>query len=320
MSIDLQQVLNSPSAVRFLAWLARGIPPRIGYPLCDRIGNWIATRREAKLTRAVRLNQWMARGANLENAALDQAVRETLRNNARDIYSLYHYLGNPRAMRQMIHLSATACEILERPNFSGRGLVILGLHLSNFDFVLRSISQDGFKPMVLTIPDPQGGRRVEYEMRKQTGMNVVPASLSTLRKAIQYLERGGVVVTGLDHPIKHPKLQPTFFGRPALLPTHYISLALKARVPVVVMPVIQQADGKYQVFCSEHMEMEQDANRERETLRNANRVLKEAEKFIRMAPQQWNVPIPVWDESLVKINDQDEEIRINEGSQSTHES
>jgi KDO2-lipid IV(A) lauroyltransferase len=241
----------------------------------------------------------MARGANLENAALDQAVGETLRNNARDIYSLYHYLGNPQAMRQMITLSAPAQEVLKRPEFSERGLVILGLHLSNFDFVLRAISQDGFKPMVLTIPDPQGGRRVEYEMRKQTGMNLVPAALSALRAAIQHLEGGGTVVTGLDRPIPEPKLQPLFFGRPALLPTHYIYLALKARVPVVVMPVIQQADGKYHVFCSEFMEMEHDVNHDRETLRNAERVLKEAEKFIRMAPQQWNVPMPVWDESLV---------------------
>lgn len=86
MSIDLQQVFNSTFAVRFLAWLARGIPPHIGYPLRDQIGTWIATRSEAKLTRAVRLNQWMARGANLEKAALEQAVRETLQNDARDIY------------------------------------------------------------------------------------------------------------------------------------------------------------------------------------------------------------------------------------------
>ena len=120
MAIDLQQVMNSPFAVRFLSRIAREIPPWIGYPLCDRIGDWIATRHEAKITRAVRLNQWMARGGNLEKAALDQAVRETLQNNARDIYSLYHYLGKPEAMRQMISFSDSAREALKRPEFSTR--------------------------------------------------------------------------------------------------------------------------------------------------------------------------------------------------------
>ena len=164
--------------------------------------------------------------------------------------------------------------------------------------------------MVLTIPNPQGGRRVEYEMRKQTGMNLVPASVSALRGAIKHLERGGTVVTGIDRPVPEPKLQPLFFGRPASLPTHYIYLALKARVPVVVMPVIQGADQKYHVFRSEFMEMQPDVNREREMLQNAERVLREAEKFIRMAPYQWNVPMPVWAE----------ERKIDEGSQSPYES
>src|SRR6266508_5454964 len=157
MSIDLQQVINSPLAVRFLSLLAWGIPPFLGYPVCNLIGDWIVARRDAKLTQAVRLNQWVARGANLEKAVLDKAVQETLRNNARDLYNLYHYLQRPKAMQQMISLSPQACEVIERPEFANRGLVILGLHLSNFDFVLRSASQHGFKPMILTIPDPQGG-------------------------------------------------------------------------------------------------------------------------------------------------------------------
>ena len=84
MPIDLQQLLNSPLVLRFISVLARTLPPQIGYPLCDRIGGGVATRREAQLTQAVRNNQWIARGAGLSNAELDAAVRETLQNNARD--------------------------------------------------------------------------------------------------------------------------------------------------------------------------------------------------------------------------------------------
>lgn len=156
--------------------------------------------------------------------------------------------------------------------------------------------------MILTIPDPQGGRRVEYEMRKQIGMNIVPVSISSLRGAIQHLKKGGTVVTGADRPVPNPKQQPKFFGRPASLPTHYVTLASKTDVSIILMPIIQQADGNYHVFCSERIEMEHDPNREKETLRNAERVLKEAEKFIRLAPQQWNVPLPVWPELLTKIS------------------
>lgn len=258
----------------------------------------MAARRDSKLTRVVRTNQWVVRGADLEKQVLDQAVVETLRNNARDIYNLYHNIQNPEATQRMIVISPVDGELVTRPEFSDRGLVIVGLHLSNFDLILQSICRQGFKAMVLTIPNPQGGRRVEYEIRRRTGMNLVPASVSALKQAVKHLERGGMVLTGLDRPVHEPKYRPNFFGCPASLPTHYISLATKACVPIVVMAAIQQADGKYHVMSSEPIEMEHDPDHGRGIVRNAEKVLKQAETFIRLAPQQWNVPLPVWPELL----------------------
>jgi KDO2-lipid IV(A) lauroyltransferase len=300
MSIDLQQILNSSFAVNLALFLGRMIPPRIGYAICDFIGDWIA-QGDSKVTRAVRLNQWVVRGANLEKRGLDQAVQETLRNNVRDLYNLYHYIQDPNEMQHMISINPETRKWVERPEFADRGLVIVGLHLSNFDFVLQSISQQGFKAMVLTIPDPQGGRRVEYEMRRKIGMNLVPASVNALRHGVKHLEQGGMILAGLDHPVINPKYHPIFFGYPASLPTHYISLALKTRVPVVIMAVIQQMDGKYHMLSSEPIEMEPDPDHRRAILCNAERVLKQAENIIRLAPQQWNVPWPIWPELLDRV-------------------
>lgn len=140
-------------------------------------------------------------------------------------------------------------------------------------------------------------------MREMSGMNLTPASLSTLRQAVKHLKHGGMVLTGLDRPVPDPRIHPRFFGYAAALPTHYISLALQAHVPIVVMAAIYQADGKYHVLSSEPIEMEYDSDREKEILRNAEKVLKQAEGFIRLAPQQWNVPLPVWPRYLGNMPD-----------------
>lgn len=298
MSINLQQIINSPFAVQGVSMLARMIPAGIGHPVCDRIGDWIASRKDSMLTRAVRTNQWVARGATLNERELDCAVRQTFRSNARDIYTLYHNIHNPQAMQRKIVIPPAARALVNRPEFAARGLVIVGLHLSNFDFVLQSMAHQGFSAMVLTVPNPQGGRRVEYEIRKKTGLNMVPASVAALRHAVKHLERGGTVLTGADHPAHDAKACPRFFGHEASLPTHYVSLALKARVPIVIMAAAQQADGKYHVMSSEPIEMEHGRDHGRELVRNAENVLKQAETFIRMAPEQWNVPLPVWPELL----------------------
>jgi lauroyl/myristoyl acyltransferase len=303
MKIDLQQIINNPFVVNLAFFLGRAIPPQIGYPLCNSIGNWVATRHDSSVTRAVRANQWMVRGANLEKETLDKAVQETLRNNIRDLYLLYHYVQRPEATQRLIHLNALARQVVERPEFGGRGLLIVGLHLSGFDLILQSICRQGLKAMVLTIPDPQGGRLIEYEMRKKTGMNLIPASLSTLRQAVKHLEQGGMVLTGMDHPVPNPKYHPRFFDHAASLPTHYISLALKARVPLVIIAAIYETDGKYYVLSSEPIEMECDSNHENEILHNTENVLKQAEEFIRLAPQQWNMPLPVWPQLLGIVPD-----------------
>jgi lauroyl/myristoyl acyltransferase len=301
MKLDLQQIINNPFAVRLAFFLGKGIPPRIGYPLCNAIGNWSATRHNSKVTQAVRVNQWVARGANLDKETLDQAVRETLQNNVRDLYNLYHYVQKPEATQRLIHLNPLACELVDRPEYDKRGLVIVGLHLSGFDLILQSICRQGFKGMILTLPDPQGGRWVEYEMRKKTGMNLIPTSVSTLRQAVRHIKKGGMVLTGIDRPIPGSKYRPRFFERPAPLPIDYIYLASKAHVPVVIMAAIQQTDGKYRVLSSEPIEMESDSDRERGILHNAENVLKQAEIFIRLAPQQWNVPLPLWPDLLENV-------------------
>ena len=54
---------------------------------------------------------------------------------------------------------------------------------------------------MLTIPSPQGGRWMEYETRRQSGVNIIPGSVKGLLQAIRHLQRGGMVMTGIDRPV-----------------------------------------------------------------------------------------------------------------------
>ena len=132
-------------------------------------------------------------------------------------------------------------------------------------------------------------------------MNLVPASVSALRQAVKHLERGGMLLTGMDRPVPNRKYCPGFFGRAASLPTYYIYLASKARVPVVIMAAIQQADGMYHVMASEPIEMEDYPENRTQILQNAEKVLRRAEDFIQLAPEQWNMFLPVWPDVLEKM-------------------
>jgi len=299
----MDRVIGSQSGLNLAASLARAAPPWLGYAIASVAARWISSRRHSEAVRAVRANQWVVAGEKLSRDALDQAVQGVFHNAARSIYELYHYVQNPEATERLFVFEASAQALVHRPEFDRRGLVVVGLHLSSFDLALQWICANWVKPLVLTIPNPEGGRQLEFEIRKKTGMNLVPGSVNGLRQAIRYLQRGGMVATGIDRPVPDSQVPLRFFGRPARLPAHHVYLALKAQVPIRVVISRLDDDGLYHIVLSPPIEMDPYPDREGELINNAEKVLSTAEDFIRQSPQQWVITQPVWPEAVEQVPD-----------------
>jgi KDO2-lipid IV(A) lauroyltransferase len=302
MPNQLEKFLNSSSGLTMAIFLARTAPPRLGYGLARLAARWISTRRDSELVKAVRANQWVVSGGQSGKEALDHAIQAVFLNSARSVYELYHYVQDPdSAAGDLFVFEPSVQAFIRRPEFSERGLVIAGLHMNNFDLALQWICRYWIKLLALTLPNPQAGRRLEYEIRKQTGMNLVPATVSGLRQAVRHLKQGGMLVTGIDRPDPQYQPRPRFFSRVACLPTHHISLALLAHVPVIVVASCLEPDGKCHIMASPPIEMDSFPDRNEELLYNAERVLAVAEGFIRQTPHQWSVSQPVWPEALNEV-------------------
>lgn len=301
MPIDPRYIINSRFGISLASLLGRTLSLESGYRVTSFIADRISARRSWGLVRAVRANQWVVSREQADKAALDLAVRDTFRYIARSVFDLYHYINDLEGLRKVVVFDQTVDEIVHRPAFMERGLIALGLHMSNFDIALQAGTLVGMKGLVLTIPDLHGGYRQQFEMRKKTGMNVLPASYSSIRKGIEHLQAGGLLITGMDRPDGISDHRPIFFGRPAALPIHPVYLAIRAKVPIVVIAMILQPDGKVNFLSSPPIEMEPCPDRRTQELRNAEAVLKVAEDFISQAPQQWAMTLPVWPEALAEM-------------------
>lgn len=298
--MSISRIFDSAFSIRLAMSIGRTFPLSLGHRIADLAAFYISKRKDLPLVKAVRANQWIVRGEINDQIALDIAVYKTIQHASHTIFDLYHYLEDPEATSQVIVLDDTARQLLGRPEFDTRGLMLAGIHTSNFDLCLRWLSLQGLKMPVLTIPNPQGGRHVEFEMRKNHGMNLLPASVTATRQALKHLEKGGVVITGIDRPIPKPKACPRFFRHPASLPMHHIFLAVKARVPIRIIAVTLQADRKYHFHISDPIEMDQHPDHDACILQNAEKVLAHAEGLIRIAPEQWSMSLPVWPEVMDK--------------------
>jgi len=295
----MDQLISSRIGLNLAVFLARAIPPWLGYSIARLAGLWISSRRDLALVKAVRANQWVVSGETLSRESLEKATQAVFQNSARSIYDVYHYIQNPIAAGKIFTFDPSFQAELGRPEFTQRGLVAAGLHISSFDLALQWIcGMKWIKPLVLTIPNPQNGQQLEFEIRQKTGMNLVPATVSGMRQAVNHLMQGGLVATGIDRPVKDSQIRPLFFDRPASLPIHHIYLALKGDAPVVLVACHLEEDGKYHLNVSMPIEMERFPNRAQELRFNAEKVLAAAEQFIRQSPQQWSVSLPVWPEVL----------------------
>jgi lauroyl/myristoyl acyltransferase len=295
--MDLQHVLNSQQAGLWALRICRIFPPSIGIPFSRLVADQIALRKNLPLVKAIRLNRWVASDCRLNRLELDRAVRENLRHIAGSYYILFHYLDRPEMFQRSVRYSPSVEDMISKSRDSQRGMVVAGIHISNFDLVVQTAPWQGLEVAAISLPTTSEYHEAvewQHHFRRAAGLEIFPASFSSFRLAIQRLKNGGIILTGVDRPVPNPRLKPLFFGRPASLPVHYITMALEASVPLVLFATLRQPDGTYHIYSSEEISMQSFSDRRKTLLFNAEQVLERAADFIGQAPEQWNVFLPIW--------------------------
>lgn len=296
--MKLDRIIHSRQAGEFALGLSRRISPRTGKKVAALVAGILSRNTGSDLMQAICANQWVASGGTLSRAELQLRARDVLKNTGISFYNLFHYLEDPAALQEMVEFSPEIEQVIQRSREGRRGMIVAGVHLSNFDLVAQAAAFRGLKAMALSLPDPDETIQWQHSLRLRSGLEILDANLANLRQVIQRLQNGETVLTGIDRPVPEPKLKPGFFGQPAHLAVHHVQLALKAGVPVIVMGAIYGEDGRYHIHASEEIAMQHSPDRQQELIQNAELVLQAAEQIIRLAPQQWAVFQPVWPEIL----------------------
>jgi len=299
--MNLQSILNSRRAGKLIFYISSLVPPVLGKRYAYSIADYLSTHNQLTLVQALRGNRWVISEGNLSSRQLDDAVKENLRHIAHSFYTLFHYIGNPVALQKLVYFSAQVEDLILRSQQRKAGVIVLGLHLSNFDLVFQAASIHGLRAVGLSVPEESEAIEWQHSLRRMAGLEILPSSISNFRQVINRLKSGETVVTGIDRPVGGTRMSPQFFGRPAKVPVHHIHLALKANVPVIIMGAILSPDGIYHIQSSDYIEMRHFSNHQTEIIWNAERVLEIAAGIIRQAPEQWAVIQPVWPDVLAEI-------------------
>jgi KDO2-lipid IV(A) lauroyltransferase len=278
-------------------WFGRHLSLQTGRSSAVFISRIMASKKNGKMVRNIKTNQWVVSDATLGQQELNQRSQKVLQNIVESLFEYYYYYQHIEEGMQRVQLSPAIQEMITDYKKKKTVQIIVGPHIGNFDLFGMILAKLGLKPYVLSYPNPNNAYKMQNELREAAGIKIAPITFSTYRQAKQALKDGYCLVTGIDRPVENDgdsKYRPAFFGRPANVPTFYVRLALDTGVPVRVACGIAKPDHTFYYDCSEPIQFEKKDNLIEEIVSNAEKVLTVAESYIKSEPEQWAMFYPVW--------------------------
>jgi lauroyl/myristoyl acyltransferase len=290
----LQRVLSSRAVTGGGMLLSRYTPPPVGHAVARVIAESINLLKPL-VYRALYSNLRHVLGPDADPPAVHRVTRRAVRNNARNIYDLWHALAQGlESVVDTVHIPPETVSIYQQALDRGRGLIIAGVHTGNFDLGILALAARGADLQVLGLAEPPtGGFELMDQMRSEAGVHLTSISPTSLREAIRRLRSGGVILTGVDRPVGQEK-QLRFFGATAMLPTGHVRLALKTDAAISVASAYYDPLKGHVARLAPLLEMVRTGDRAEDLRVNLRRVAAQMEEFIRARPDQWTMFLPVW--------------------------
>lgn len=293
--MNFQQLVTTEFGTR--AWLALGaVPPRMGYALGRWLTHRLHQRKEGVVYRVLFENQKRVLGPGASWEQVDAAVASVLRHAGMTNYDMVRTLrGGEPAIIDSIEMESEFWPVFRPALATGRGLLICGAHLSNFNLGFLAFATQGNTPIqVLSASNTAGGFGVLSDLRTRGTLEDTPISATSLKQAVARLRSGGIVLIGIDWPVPGTDDGVEFFGEPSLLPSGSIRLALSADPLIIPITCRWSPDRGYRMKTCPPLELARTGRRETDIQLNCRRLLSVVEGWIRETPDQWLMYHPVW--------------------------
>ncbi len=272
-------------------FVARVLPPRIGYAVVEQIG-MLYGRLDHRL-RAILESNLEPVLETSDPKRLRSVAVQVFRHFARAYYELFHLpFVPPEKIAIMANLEEPGWTQFQEHYHRGKGVIMTGIHMSSFDLGGQVILARGFPMLVLALPE-EGFALINQMRAFQPGGRVLPVGPGAIREALRELRRGGILATGADRLIREQGTVVEFFGRPTLLPDGSVRLALHSGAALICSFVFRK-ENRYWIRL-QPLELIRTGNPERDIRENVQQVARTIEPVVRTYPEQWHLLRRLWD-------------------------
>jgi len=174
-------------------------------------------------------------------------------------------------------------------------VMLVTAHFGSFDMAVQLLAVHSVRT---TIPvealEPERLLDHVVSLRKNKGLNIIPAKSGALQAMIKALRNGEIVLIACDRDITGEAPKALFFGEETRLPDMAVRIALRTGAAIIPVFNIRRDDGQYDVYVEPPIEVV--SNGTANVTGHMNEVIRVMEKYIKSCPEQWAVLEPVWPE------------------------
>ena len=250
---------------------------RIG-SLCYHVLSKARARAMSNLSKAF--------GSQMTSEQINKIGRGVFQNLALNFFECGRF-GNVPTDQLLERITPEGWEHLEAAHQSGRGGVLLGGHIGNWELTAAYIALRGYPINVVArriYIDSLNERLVK--MREGMGMKVLYRDIS-MRRMIRLLLNNQFIGVLVDQDVKDVSgIFVDFFGHPAYTPVGPALLALASGAPIIIIRHVRQG-SQHRITVDPPIFANRDAPRDQEVNRIVTLYTKRLEEFIREHPTQW---------------------------------
>lgn len=234
-------------------------------------------------------------GGGLTDAALDREVRSLFTSYAR------YWLESARVPSTSpaeldAGMSFEGLGHLEEALGAGKGVIMVMPHLGGWDFgAAWFASAGGYRVTVVVEPvEPPELFAWFTELRRSTGLEIVPLGPEATTAVLRRLRQGGVVGLLADRDITGTGVKVEFFGERTTLPSGPATLALRTGAAILPTAVYFTPRGGHHGVVRPAVPVERTGRFREDMTRVTQNIAHEFEALIRRAPSQWHLLQPNW--------------------------
>ena len=243
-----------------------------------------------KSRRAVMANLRHVLGPSVSEAEVRMVARRTFRNFA---LSIADFLRFPRISRKSLARMAEgeALDVIERELRSGRGVILLGAHVGNWELGGAMLALSGFRLSAVALPHRNALiDRFFVKRRRRKGIKVVPSRHAT-SELLGALRRNECIAILGDRNVLGRGIEREFFGAPAVVPYGHVALSLRTGAAIVPAFIIRERGTRFRLCVEEPIRPGSGARAFEDALSHCLKVM---EKYVREYPDQWCTFEPIW--------------------------